>query len=109
MIAGLEARLAQLAASGQTITYGALARDLGLAGPGMIARLTQGLEMLMEQDAKTGAPLRAALCVGRLNGDVPAIGFFDKAAALGCIGLNDPASFVVLERKRLFAQHNICA
>ena len=105
----LQARLAQLAASGQTITYGALARDIGLAGPGMIARLTQDLEMLMEQDAKTGAPLRAVLCSGRLNGDQPAQGFFDKAAALGCIGLSDPASFVAIERKRLFVQHNTCA
>lgn len=109
MIAGLEARLAQLAASGQTITYGALARDLGLTGPGMIARLTQGLEMLMERDAAACAPLRAALCAGRLNGDVPAAGFFDKAAALGCVGLDDPAGFVTKERKRLFTLHNTCA
>ena len=98
----LEARLAALAASGQTITYGALARDLGLSGPGVIAQLTDALEALMEIDASQDAPLRAALCCGRLNGDLPATGFFDKAAALGCLGDQDPRSFVVAERARLF-------
>lgn len=104
MIDRLQARLAQLAASGQTITYGTLARDLGVPGPGAIARLTAALEVLMEQDAAESAPLRAVLCSGRGNADMPARGFFDKAAALGCLRDQDPAAFVATERMRLFAK-----
>lgn len=103
MIAGLEVRLAQLAASGQTITYGALARDLGLTGPGVIAQLTQALETLMERDAALDLPLRAALCCGRLNGDLPGSGFFQKAATLGCYHDQDQAQFVKTQRAQLFA------
>lgn len=102
MIPGLEARLATLAASGQTITYGALARDLGLTGPGTIARLTTALEALMELDAAAGHPLRAALCRGRLTGDLPAPGFFDKARALG-LSPDDPAAFTAALRAALYA------
>lgn len=104
MIGLLQARLAQLAASGQTITYGALARDLAIPGPGAIARLTVALETLMEQDAANGAPLRAALCSGRGAADQPARGFFDKAAALGCLRDQDPLEFVATHRARLFAK-----
>jgi hypothetical protein len=48
----LEERLAALAASGNTITYGALARELGWR----VSDLTDALERLMEVDAATGAP-----------------------------------------------------
>ena len=82
MIDDLAARLADLAALNQTITYGALARDLGLTGPATIAHLTDALEALMEQDAAAGHPLRAALVTAR-GSPLPAPGFFDKAAALG--------------------------
>lgn len=75
----LVARLAQLAAQRQTITYGALARDLGWR----IADLTTALEILMEEDCAAGHPLRAALCAGKLSGGLPAPGFFHKAEALG--------------------------
>ena len=102
MIDALQTRLAQLVASGRTITYGQLARDLGLSGPGVIAQLTQALEVLMEQDARDGAPLRAALCCGRLNGDLPAQGFFIKAAALSCLGALTQIEFVTAERARLW-------
>ncbi len=78
-----EARLAELAALQQTITYGQLARDLAIPGPGAIAKLTEALEMLMETDSAAGRPLRAALCVGRLAQGLPAAGFFEKAASLG--------------------------
>lgn len=91
MIAGLEARLDDLAAQKQITTYGALAADLGLDGPGRIARLTSALETLMEQDTATGRPLRAALVVGRASGGLPARGFFDKAQALGH-DTSDPAA-----------------
>lgn len=90
----LEARLAALAAAGQTVGYGALARDLGLR----VAELTAELESLMEDDAERGRPFRAALLSQRLspNGD-PAPGFFQKAAALG-----RPDIDVEAERRALF-------
>jgi hypothetical protein len=50
----LRARLENLAAHNQTITYGTLAGDLGLTAPGSIAVLTVMLETLMEQDASLG-------------------------------------------------------
>ena len=73
------AHLARLAAAGQTATYGAMARDLGLR----MAALTAALEATMAEDAAAGHPFRAALACGRLSGGQPARGFFDAAAALG--------------------------
>lgn len=100
MIEGLEARLARLAALNQTVTYGALARDLALTGPGTIARLTAALETLMEADAAAGHPFRAAVVSGRLAQDLPAQGFFDKAAALGR-DVTDAGGFIQSERAAL--------
>jgi hypothetical protein len=94
----LEARLAALVAAGETITYGALARDLGWR----IAELTAALEALMEVDAAQGRPFRAALCVQRLSPEgLPAPGFFAKASALGCTS-PDPLAFVQAERDALY-------
>ncbi|MES2334832.1 MAG: hypothetical protein V4551_09175 [Pseudomonadota bacterium] len=91
----LERRLAALAAAGETITYGELARELGLR----MAELTAGLEALMEQDLRAGAPLRAALVRQRLSPhQSPAPGFFLKAAELG-----RPDVDVEAERRALFA------
>lgn len=104
MIPALTARLAQMAAQHQTLTYGQLARDLALTGPGTIARLTQALELLMEEDVARGRPLRAALLCGRLAQGLPAPGFFDKAAALGRYQGQDPALFVAEERRALFGR-----
>ena len=92
----LEARLEDLAAQGRTITYGALARDLGWR----VAELTAALERLMEVDATAGAPQRAALLEGRLSGGLPAPGFFQKLAELG-ITPSDPAAYVADMRARL--------
>jgi hypothetical protein len=92
----LEARLDALAQAGGTITYGALARDLGLR----MAELTATLEALMLVDAAAGRPLRAALCEGRLSGGLPARGFFDAARALG-YDVRDPAGFVARQRAAL--------
>jgi hypothetical protein len=95
----LEARLAALGASGETTTYGALARDLGLR----IGDLTAELETLMETDAAANRPFRAVVCAARLSPDqLPAPGFFAKAAALGR-PTSDPAGFVRQERARLIA------
>ena len=99
MIKQLESQLAHLAATHQTTTYGQLARDLGLTGPATIARLTDALETLMEQDRATGHPLRAALVNAR-NSPLPAPGFFAKAAALGC-DTSDPATFTATQRAAL--------
>jgi hypothetical protein len=93
----LEDKLAALAAAGETITYGALAQDLGLR----MAELTAKLEALMETDAAQGKPFRAALLRQRLSPDhLPAPGFFQKAAELG-IAIPDPAAFVADQRHRL--------
>lgn len=92
----LTARLAALAATGETVSYGALARDLGLR----IAELTTALEALMEEDAAQGRPFRAALCRSRLGDGLPAPGFFLKAQSLGA-DVSDPAAFTACERRRL--------
>lgn len=105
MKSDLAARLATLAAQNQTITYGALTRDLAIPGPGAIAKLTTALELLMEEDAAAGLPFRAVLCEGRLTGGLPAQGFFDKAHALGRDAKDDPAAFVTAERNLLFTRY----
>lgn len=96
-IGQLDARLAALAAARQTATYGALARDLGWR----MGQLTAALEATMAVDAAAGAPLRAALCEGRLSGGMPARGFFDAAALLGR-DISDPAAMIAAERAALF-------
>jgi hypothetical protein len=99
----LEERLKALAAAGDTVHYGALARDLGLR----MAELTSALERLMEEDAREGRPFRAALCAQRLSPDhLPAPGFFQKAAALGHT-ITDPAAFVAAERDALHRLHSV--
>lgn len=102
MIPALESRLATLALARQTTTYGALARDLGLTGPGTIAQLTEALEALMEADAAAGKPLRAALVCARLTPNLPAPGFFDKARALG-FPADDETAFATAQRAAIFA------
>jgi hypothetical protein len=93
----LEDRLAALAAAGETITYGELARDLGLR----MAELTTQLEALMEDDAAQGKPFRAALLRQRLSPEgLPAPGFFQKATELGRATL-DPVAFTADQRRRL--------
>lgn len=99
----LEARLAELAALGLTVSYGDLARDLAIPAPGAIAILTAALEVLMDEDARQGSPLRAALCMGRLSGGLPAQGFFDKAQELGRYDGSDPALWIARERAALRA------
>lgn len=95
----LEDRLAALAAAGETISYGSLARELGLR----MGELTARLELLMEVDAARGQPFRAAVLCQRLSPEgLPAPGFFEKARALGSM-IEDPASFADEHRRRLRA------
>ena len=99
----LEERLAALAAAGETITYGQLAKDLGLR----MADLTAQLEHLMEHDAAANRPFRAALLRQRLSPDnLPAPGFFQKAAELGH-STNDPAAFTKAQREANSMSPNI--
>ena len=93
----LETRLTALAAAGETISYGALARELGWR----INELTTALETLMEEDARAGRPFRAAVCAQRLSTDgLPAPGFYAKATELGR-DILDPAAFAAAERANL--------
>ncbi len=105
MIEKLRGRLANLAALGQTITYGDLARDLALPSPA-IQTLTAMLEDLMEQDAAAGRPFLAAVMEGRLGDGLPSLGFFEKAAMLDAALTADPAAFVADQRAAL---HNLYA
>jgi hypothetical protein len=99
----LEDALVALAAAGETTTYGALAKELGLR----MADLTTQLEALMEEDAAQGKPFRAALLRQRLSPDhLPAPGFFQKAAELGH-QIDDPAAFTHSHRQALHVSPNI--
>ncbi len=89
----VEVRLADLALRADTMTYGALARELGVS----MAELTAGLERLMEVDAAAGLPFRAVVCRARLGFGLPAEGFFAKAQSLG-VAIPDRAAFVQAQR-----------
>ena len=94
----LEAALENLMATGETVTYGAWARELNIAP---LSLLTDALEAMMAADARAGKPLRAALCRARGLGDLPAPGFFLKATDLG-FEVSDPVAFVAAQRAGLF-------
>jgi len=102
MIDVLKGRLVQLAALGQTLTYGDLARELALPAPA-IQTLTVMLETLMDQDAAAGRPFLAAVMAGRLGDGLPSLGFFEKAALLDANITADPAAFVGGQRAQLLA------
>ena len=75
--------LQNMAAAGLTITYGGLAKLLGLSPPNTIHQITVALERLMEEDAEAGRPFIAALVLSKARGGLPAAGFFDCARRLG--------------------------
>ncbi len=91
----LTAHLAELAALGQTQTYGAMARALDCR----MGLLTALLEEMMEADTVAHHPLRAALLNAR-GTTLPAPGFFAKAAELGHV-IPDPAAFTLYHRTAL--------
>ena len=64
------------------ITYGALARALGLWAPGSIAKVTRALETTMREDATADRPFIAARAVNRGRDKLPGKGYFDLARAL---------------------------
>jgi hypothetical protein len=106
MIDILRGRLAELAALGQTITYGDLARELAIPAPS-IATLTAMLESLMAQDAAAGRPFIAAMMEGKLGDGMPSLGFFEKAVELDAVLTGDPASFVLEQRAQLHKLYDI--
>jgi len=82
----LRGALAGLAASRRTLTYRDAASLLDMEGPRSIHRLTQALEQLVREDRAAGAPLLAALVVGRGALRIPRPGFFLLLAELGAYG-----------------------
>ncbi|WP_347309624.1 NifU family protein [Defluviimonas sp. SAOS-178_SWC] len=74
--------LESLPPSAPTISYGALARALGLWKPGSVRRITRALEDTMREDARAGRPFIAARAVSRATDGLPAKGFFDLAREL---------------------------
>lgn len=78
----LRATLQALPDDRPCITYGALARAVGLWAPGSVRRVTRALEALMHADAAAGRPFIAARAVSRGAAQMPGRGFFDLACAL---------------------------
>jgi len=79
----VRAHLDALPADKPTVTYGALARAMGLWAPGSVRRITRALETTMRDDAAAGQPFVAARAVSRAGGGLPGRGFFDLARTLG--------------------------
>ncbi|RDC67743.1 hypothetical protein DLJ49_20765 [Rhodovulum sp. 12E13] len=78
----LRAHLEALPPDDIPITYGALARALGLWMPGSVGKVTAALETTMHEDAAAGRPFLAARAVSRGRTMLPGKGFFDLAHAL---------------------------
>ncbi|MFY0312629.1 DUF6522 family protein [Leisingera sp. D0M16] len=74
--------LAGLAPVQTPITYGTLARALGLWVPGSVRLITGALETTMREDAAAGRPFIATRVVSRGRGNLPGQGFFELARAL---------------------------
>lgn len=85
------------------VTYGALARALGLWMPGSVRQITRALETTMRADAAAGRPFIAARAVSRGHERLPGKGFFDLARALsrGPREAESEAEFHARELRRL--------
>lgn len=79
----IRAHLVNLSAADVPMTYGKLARAMGLHAPRSIAKVTQALEAIMVEDAENGAPFLASLVVSKVGQGNAAKGFFQQARALG--------------------------
>ena len=82
LAARVRGHLQALPAQKVPITYGTLARALGLWAPGSVRRVTRALETTMRDDAAAGRPFIAARVVSRAGEGLPGQGFFDLARAL---------------------------
>ena len=78
----VRAHLEGLAENEVPITYGALARALGLWTPGSVGKVTRALETTMREDAAADRPFIAARAVSRGGEHLPGKGYFDLARAL---------------------------
>ncbi|TDL81699.1 DUF6522 family protein [Meridianimarinicoccus aquatilis] len=78
----VRAHLQGLTEDEMPITYGALARALGLWTPGSIAKVTRALETTMREDAAADRAFIAARAVNRGRDKRPGKGYFDLASAL---------------------------
>jgi Fe-S cluster biogenesis protein NfuA len=90
----IRAHLMGLSAADAPLTYGQLARTMGMYMPGSISKVTQALEATMIEDAETGAPFLAALVVSKVGHGGAAKGFHLQARALGrgpAVGEDDNA------------------
>ncbi len=84
LVARVRAHLALLPDETAPLTYGKLARALGLWAPGSVGRITRALETTMREDAAADRPFIAARAVSRGRDGLPGPGFFDFARALSC-------------------------
>jgi Fe-S cluster biogenesis protein NfuA len=78
----VRAHLCGLAPEDTPITYGALARALGLWAPGSVRKITRALEVTMREDAAANRPFIAARAVSRGPLGLPGQGFFELARTL---------------------------
>jgi NFU1 iron-sulfur cluster scaffold homolog, mitochondrial len=78
----VRAHLTSLPPDQTPISYGALARALGLWMPGSVRKVTAALEATMREDAVAGRPFIAARAISRGRSGLPGKGFFDLARAL---------------------------
>lgn len=76
----IRAHLVNLSATDVPMTYGKLARAMGLHVPGSIAEVTQALEAIMVEDAENGAPFLASLVVSKVGHGNAAKGFSSRHA-----------------------------
>jgi Fe-S cluster biogenesis protein NfuA len=78
----VRAHLSALPPDEGQMTYGALARALGLWAPGSVGRITRALEVTMREDAAANRPFIAARTISRAREGLPGQGFFGLATAL---------------------------
>ena len=89
----LGALLDQARVQRRTMTYLEVADALAIEPPHRIHKTTRLIEILLNEDARAGRPIRSALAVSRIRNGRPAPGFFDRARRLGLFDGNDPEGF----------------
>ena len=82
LAATIRDHLDRLPLSEAPVTYGALARALGLWAPGSIGKVTRALEITMREDAAADRAFIAARVVSRGRNGLPGDGFFSLARSL---------------------------
>ncbi|MFN4128399.1 MAG: DUF6522 family protein [Paracoccaceae bacterium] len=93
----VRAHLSALPPEDAPMTYGTLARALGLWAPGSVGRITRALEVTMREDAAANRPFIAARTISRAREGLPGPGFFNLAKALARgpqPGESDPEFYV---------------